>query len=126
MAQASRVYLTNAAVWNAGGTDFLARLKSASIKLSVAVQENSAILDPGVYPHPGKKSASLEWSEAEEGTSVLVPGEYYAFTGEEAGGSAYSGTFLMEARSQDIAEDGVSRAWSGTFTTLTIDGITFY
>lgn len=126
MAHADRVYLADTDIWTVDGTNFVTRLKNAAIDLKIEMKDNRAIVDEGSYPVPGFKSASLEWEEAVEGVSILVPGEVVSFAGSTTGGSSASGTVVISGRRENIGDDGVNRPFTAECRTLTIDGVVYF
>jgi len=128
LSQATRDYFDEASVWSVDGTDFLGRFKSGSIKYESAMKENQAVNDVGAYPWPHRKKADLDWSEAVEAASLLMPGEVVSVSFSTANGDTVTGTLVVGTRGDDFADDSGAhtRPFSGTFRTVTVNSVLFY
>lgn len=111
MAQTDRRYVDDVTVWSIDGTDFLARLKDATITDEIDTAENSAILDPVEYPKKRKRRIRVEFDEAVEGSAALTPGDSYTVIVSDST-VTYTGAAILLSRSARLGEDGISRSFA--------------
>jgi hypothetical protein len=127
MSAANRVYFKEGDTWTVDGVTHVGRIQNGSIQMDVEVKEHRAITDPGQYPVAGVKSASIEWTEAVEGASSLLPGSVVNFSSVVSGGDTFTGTFLVTGRGNQTPEGGQqTRPWTGQFRTLTVNGTLYF